>query len=201
MSPSAPLPVTVLVSRVARDRDDSALAGWADDLCRDAAGFPGHLASRVETEAASGRASVRIGVTFASAADLVGWERSLTRRRRLAEVDAIAEGPPVALSVADLERWSMATRPARASRLRSAILIWVALFPPALLLNALLMPALGHRPVLERTLLLTLVLVPVVVFGTLPVLHEVLTRTARHRWWAVPVEGRGWLRRRRSPPP
>ena len=43
---TAPLPVTVLVSRVARDRDDAALAGWADELCREAAGFRGHLATK-----------------------------------------------------------------------------------------------------------------------------------------------------------
>jgi uncharacterized protein len=173
-----PLPVTVLVSRTARNRDDAALAGWADRLCRDAAGFSGHLASRVERATADGQASVRIGVTFASAADLLRWERSVARTRRLAEVDALAEGRAVTLSVADLDHWGLTARsPTAPSRLRSAVLIWIALFPPALLLNALLMPTLDDWPVLARTLLLTLVLVPVVVFGTLPLLNRALARS------------------------
>ena len=186
-----PLPVTVLVSRTARNRDAAALAGWADRLCRDAAGFPGHLASRVERATADGRASVRIGVTFASAADLLHWERSVARTRRLAEVDALAEGRAVALSVADLDHWGLAARSPAPSRLRSAVLIWIALFPPALLLNALLMPTLDGWPVLARTLLLTLVLVPVVVFGTLPLLNQALARARARAGSPRPTSGSG----------
>jgi hypothetical protein len=179
---SAPLPVTVLVSRTAREPDD-ALTAWADDLCRDAARMPGHLAAYVDRARAGHRTVVRIGVTFASAEDLVLWERSAERTRRLAEVDAITEGPPVALSVDDLGRWGLAPRPQAPapSRTRSAVLIWVALFPPALLMNALVMPGLAGWPVLARTVLLTLVLVPAVVFLTLPLVAAVLARWQRRR--------------------
>lgn len=173
---SAPLPVTVLVARTARERGD-ALTAWADDLCRDAARMPGHLAAYVDRAHNADRVVVRIGVTFASAEDLVRWERSAARSRRLAEVDAITEGPPVALSVDDLERWGLAARPPAGapSRLRSAILVWTALFPPALLINALVIPAIADWPVLTRTLLLTLVLVPLVVFVTLPLVTRLMS--------------------------
>ncbi len=181
-SPAAPLPVTVLVSRTARE-PDADLSAWADNLCRDAARMPGHLAAHVDRVRAGDRTAVRIGVTFASAEDLVRWERSAERTRRLTEVDAITEGPPIALSVDDLGRWGLAPRPQAPapSRLRSAVLIWIALFPPALLTNALLMPGLADWPVAARTLLLTLVLVPVVVYGTLPLLNDVLARWSRRR--------------------
>jgi uncharacterized protein len=177
----APLPVTVLVSRTARERGDDELTAWADGLCRDAARMPGHLAAHVDRTQAGDRIVVRIGVTFASAADLVRWERSADRSRRLAEVDAIAEGPPVALSVDDLERWGLAARPpGRApSRPRSAIFIWMALFPPALLMNALVIPGIAGWPVLARTLLLTLVLVPVVVYVTLPLVNRISASAVR----------------------
>jgi hypothetical protein len=163
----APLPVTVLVSRTAREPD--ALTAWADDLCRDAARMPGHLAAHVDRTEVAGRTVVRVGVTFASAQDLARWERSAERAHRLAEVDAITDGPPVALSVDDLERWGVSCARGRApSRLRTAVCIWIALFPPALLVNALVLPGLAGWPVAVRTLLLTLVLVPVVVYLTLP---------------------------------
>jgi antibiotic biosynthesis monooxygenase (ABM) superfamily enzyme len=48
----------------------------------------------------------------------------------------------------------------------------MALFPPALLMNALVISGIAGWPVLARTLLLTLVLVPVVVYVTLPLVNR-----------------------------
>jgi antibiotic biosynthesis monooxygenase (ABM) superfamily enzyme len=139
--------------------------------------MPGHLATHVSRVQGEDRTTVRIGVTFASAEEILRWERSAMRSQRLAEVDALTYGPPVALSVDDLERWGLTSRPQTPSpsRLRSAILIWIALFPPALLMNVLVMPGLDEWPVLANTLLLTLTLVPVVVFVTLPLLNRAVT--------------------------
>ncbi|MFF5991289.1 hypothetical protein [Prauserella flavalba] len=174
---TAALPVTVLVSRTART-DGAALLRWAHGLCQDAARFPGHLASHVGTAETGGSVTVHIGVSFACSADLARWERSDARARRLAEGDRLTRGEPVALSLADL---GPAGAPPAGGRLRSAILIWVALFPPAAAVNALLIPYLDAWPGLARTLVLTLVLVPVVVFGTLPPLQRALARRSRPR--------------------
>lgn len=172
---TAALPATVFLSRTAREPGGAALTRWALDLCRDAEGFPGHLGSYVTTRGPAGSVTVHIGLCFASAAELLHWERSDTRARRLAEGDALTSGEPVAPSVAELGRGVAGRQPA-APRLRSALLIWVALFPPAALVNAVVMPYLAAWPGLVRTLLLTLVLVPIVVFGTLPFLQRILAR-------------------------
>jgi uncharacterized protein len=124
---------------------------------------------------------VHVGVTFAGAEDLLRWERSAERRRRLAEVDGLTEGGPVARSVDDLARWGLgsAPQPAAPTRLRLAILIWVALFPPATLLNALVLPRVADWPVVARTLLLTVVMVPIVVFVTLPLVNRAVAACRR----------------------
>lgn len=176
---STALPVTVFVSRTARGPGGAALTRWAHDLCRDAAGFPGHLGAHVGTRVVDGTVTVHIGVSFAGAGALLRWERSGTRARRLAEGDELTRGEPVALPLAEFGLVAAASGRPAPSRLRSAVLIWAALFPPAALVNAVLMPHLDAWPGLVRTLLLTLLLVPTVVFGTLPLLQRALARRGR----------------------
>ncbi|SFO55134.1 Antibiotic biosynthesis monooxygenase (ABM) superfamily enzyme [Pseudonocardia ammonioxydans] len=164
-----PLPVSVLTARTARG-PGGALTDWAQDLCRAAATMPGHLATHIGEESADGRTTVHVGVTFASAEDLLRWERSPARKHLLDEVAALAEGEPRTFSVDGLHQWT----PRGPSKLRTTLLIWIALFPIALLMNLLVMPLLEEWPVAARTLLLTAVLVPGVVLGTLPLLTALL---------------------------
>ncbi|WP_224404043.1 hypothetical protein [Pseudonocardia sp. ICBG1034] len=136
--------------------------------------MPGHLATYVSEERAGEEVTVRIGVTFASAEDLLRWERCAARHGLLAEVDELTEDRPRTFSVDELARWA----PRGPSRLRMTLLIWIALFPIALVMNHLVMPLLDEWPVLLRTLLLTGVLVPAVVLVTLPLLNRLLAAWA-----------------------
>lgn len=169
MSAAVPLPVSVLVARTARS-PETQLTAWAKNLGREAAAMPGHLATHVSEVQAGDRVTVQVGVTFASAEDLLRWERSAARHHLLADVDELTEGQPRTFSVDELGCWA----PRGPSKLRMTLLIWIALFPIALLMNYLVMPALGHWPVVARTLLLTGVLVPTVVLVTLPLLNRLL---------------------------
>lgn len=169
MSAAAPLPVSVLVARTARG-PAAPLTAWAKHLGREAAAMPGHLATHVSEVHAGDQVTVQVGVTFASAEDLLRWERSAARGHLLADVDELTEGRPRTFSVDELGRWT----PRGPSKLRMTLLVWIALFPVALLMNHLIMPALDHWPVLARTLLLTGVLVPTVMLVTLPLLTRLL---------------------------
>ncbi|MEU6700905.1 hypothetical protein [Pseudonocardia sp. NPDC046786] len=171
---TAPLPASVLVARTVLGPGDR-LADWADRLGSAAAAVPGHLATYVEREQSGGRVTVRVGVTFACAEDLLAWERSPVRHALLAEVADLTDEPPRTFAVDELAQWT----PRPPSKLRTTVLIWVALFPIALLMNHLVMPAVGSWPVVVRTLLLTGILVPGVVFGTLPLLTGALVRLRR----------------------
>lgn len=63
---------------------------------------------------------------------------------------------------------------------KMAVLIWLGIYPTITLVLALLSPYLADLPLPLKTLTLTLVVVPTMVFGVLPLLT---------RWLG------GWLRR------
>lgn len=169
-----PLPVTVFVSRTAHELKGSALTRWAHELCRDAELFSGFLGAHVATRTDSGAFTVYIGVSFSGAEPLLRWERSDERARRLAQGDELTRGAPVTVTLAEFGRAITPETTPAPSKLRSAVLIWIALFPPAAVVNAALMPQLEAWPGIARTLLLTVILVPTVVFGTLPLLQHAL---------------------------
>ena len=54
-----------------------------------------------------------------------------------------------------------------------ALMIWAAVFPTLTVLNLLLGPVLRHVSTVPRTLLLTTVAVPIVIYGLMPRLHHV----------------------------
>ncbi|WP_461746797.1 hypothetical protein [Kocuria sp. U4B] len=55
-------------------------------------------------------------------------------------------------------------------------MIWVAVFPTLTLINLVFGPWLEALPTVVRTLVLTTVTVPIVVYGLMPPLHRVRTR-------------------------
>lgn len=65
-------------------------------------------------------------------------------------------------------------------RWKSAVLVWIAIYPSISLLSYFAGPWLMTLPLLLRTLVLTAVLVPLLVFVLLPQLHR-LFRTWLHR--------------------
>lgn len=65
-------------------------------------------------------------------------------------------------------------------RWKNALLVWIAIYPSISLLSYLAGPWLATLPLLLRTLVLTAVLVPLLVFALLPALHRLF---------------RGWLHR------
>ncbi|MFE9426745.1 hypothetical protein ACFYNO_27700 [Kitasatospora sp. NPDC006697] len=64
---------------------------------------------------------------------------------------------------------------------RRALLTWVAVYPTITAAFLLLGPYLGHLPVAVRTLVMTGLVVPVVVYGLMPALLRVEKRLARRR--------------------
>jgi antibiotic biosynthesis monooxygenase (ABM) superfamily enzyme len=75
-------------------------------------------------------------------------------------------------------------RPAAAGRIgpqrwKLAILIWLAIYPTLTLVLWLVGPEIQDWPLALRTLLITVVLVPVMVFVLLPALQHVLGRWMR----------------------
>lgn len=68
-------------------------------------------------------------------------------------------------------------------RWKTALIVWVAIYPSITLLSWLAGPWLMRLPLMIRTLVLTGILVPLLVFILLPLLQRVLGR------WLHPVRG------------
>jgi hypothetical protein len=65
-------------------------------------------------------------------------------------------------------------------RWKTALVVWIAIYPSITLLTWFAGPWLVQLPLLVRTFVLTATLVPLLVFVLLPLLHRAL------RWWLVP---------------
>jgi antibiotic biosynthesis monooxygenase (ABM) superfamily enzyme len=175
------MPVTVVMTRRAREDHGPELVAWAEALCTTAATFPGHLSHAVhETTPGGGATEVAVGLSFAGSEDLVRWERSDARAAALEAGGELTEGTPTPLTLEEMDArlWGKPERAASSvssvSRWRAAGVVWLGLFPPAVLVNLALEPFTTGWPVVLRTLLLTVVLVPVVVLGTVPLINRAL---------------------------
>lgn len=180
------MPVTVVVSRRTERPRGKALQQWAERLCDAASAFPGFLGCRVHSSPTDESFEVVIGLSFTDVRSLLAWEQSTERAECLRVGASLTEGPPTALSIESLFIESMdgrlwasnAPSPTTIPRWLSALVVWIGLFPPALLLNLVLDPFLTDWPAPLRTLVATLILVPLVVFVTVPLLQSGLRKVA-----------------------
>jgi antibiotic biosynthesis monooxygenase (ABM) superfamily enzyme len=174
------VPATMaMVRRTAPERLHE-LDGWARALCATAERFPGHQGHTIvplRTDESGGY--VAIGVRFATAADLAAWETSSEREQALRAGESITQGTPEPVPLEVLTGTIWGTVPPRKTRTRAVATIWAALFPPALLLNLVLDHGANAWHVMVRTLLSTLLLVPVVVLVTVPAVERALTAVGR----------------------
>lgn len=171
--PPRPLPVIVAATRRARPHRGDDLQAWAADLRRAAADFPGHVCSDVGQREVRGSVELTVAVTFDSAAAASAWENSPERAALVVEAEALTEGEPTAAAL---------LLPGQGqSRLRTAVIVWAGLFPFALALNVLAATPLASLHVVPRTLLSTLLLVPLAVYVGIPAVQGALQAGRRRR--------------------
>jgi hypothetical protein len=176
------LPVTVVVSRRARPGRDGDLVRWAAEVTAAAAAFPGHLGAQVHEPAPPDHEDLVIVFGFATAAQLAVWESSSERVALLRRADALSVGNQQAHTLETLATLFSAPGTAAVSppRWKTATVIGLGLYPLALLVALLISPHLGALPVPLRSLITTVLIVPLMT------------------WVAVPTVSRllgGWLRR------
>ena len=172
------LPVTVAVSRRVATENQDAAQEWANGLVNAAQRFPGYLDSEVHVMDRNGDVDVVLGLTFERAQNLVAWEESSERAEHVRRGEELTQGAPVGITLANLDLLWNAPREATTApqRWKTALWVWIALTPAALLLNLYLVPHLGGLPVVLRTLLSTVILVLWVIWVGLPTVHYFRTR-------------------------
>ena len=167
------LPVTVAVSRRVATENEDAAQEWAKGLVNAAQRFPGYLDSEVHVIDRNGGVDVVLGLTFERAQNLVTWEESNERAEHVRRGEELTQGAPVGITLANLDLLWNAPREATTApqRWKTALWVWIALTPAALLLNLYLVPHLEGVPVVLRTLLSTVILVLWVIWLGLPTVH------------------------------
>ncbi|WP_375000875.1 hypothetical protein [Aeromicrobium sp. CTD01-1L150] len=177
--------VTMAARRLAVPGHAAELAFWARRLTEAADEFPGHRHSEVRRPR---RGEVQVSLTFASMQEAAVWESSERRRSLMAEGAELTDGTStVSLALAQPP-----------GKLRTAVVVWLGLFPFALLLNAVGGVALDGLPLLVRTLVTTLVLVPLAVFVGIPVINRLWFRIAGASFGRCDARQRRARSRRRS---
>lgn len=137
-----PFPATVLVRRRARPGCEHRLQAWAEALCADAHAMPGHLVSESFRSPVESGGELLLGMTFASPRDLLRWTDSAERASRLSTVADLTEGVAHAVPV-DMLTWTLQTSsstpatPGPVPRWVSASIIWLAIYPSAMLIAVL----------------------------------------------------------------
>ena len=67
------------------------------------------------------------------------------------------------------------------SKHQLALMIWLSVFPTLLLVNVALGDWLRSQPTILRTLLLTTIAVPIVIYGLMPRLHRIRVQLLTRR--------------------
>ncbi len=183
MTEQARFPVTVAVRRRAKPDSVGALMKWGQDLCATARDHPGFIGSDLSVRGQGAAAELVIGLSFDTSESLASWERSEQRIEHLASSHTLTEGPVIGMTVAEFDRGMFGGRPGQVAvappRWKTAVAVWLALFPAAVLLNSFVVPRLPDLPVALSTLLSTALLVPFVVWAGVPIVHRVWERVAR----------------------
>lgn len=181
-----PIAVSVLVRRRARLGCEQQLQDWAVALCADADAMPGHLASKCFRPPVEVHGELLLGMTFASARDLLTWNDSPERISRLSTVtdltEGVADAVPVDMLVGTLPITdSEPAAPRAVSRWMSAFVVWLAIYPSSLAIAALVGPVLDASHIALRTLVTTSFIVPFMVYIAVPLLQRLLAPWLR-RW-------------------
>jgi uncharacterized protein len=171
--PPLQLPVTMAAVRSARVGEMTALEAWGHSLCATARRFPGYLQSWVKNVDPNA-ARVSIGITFATASDLARWQASPERQHHLRVGARLTDGAPLPVSAGAETGHSLSAPVPAQPRWLLALLVWLALYPPAVLVNFCLSPMLASWPVALSTFVTTAALVFFVVLVSLPLLQRVV---------------------------
>ena len=156
------------------------LTEWAHGFTGRAQSFPGYRESKVRVSERH-RRQVVVEITFASPHDLIRWEDSKERQAHLQQAVPLTIGQARPLTPDALTGAIPTAGPAR-PRWWTAILVWIALVPPAMFNAYFIAPLLTGLPPYLQILCTTPLTVACVIWVMLPLLHA-LEESIRH-WLA-----------------
>jgi antibiotic biosynthesis monooxygenase (ABM) superfamily enzyme len=170
-------PVTVLVTRRPLPGKEREFEDYLTGITQAANNQPGHLGSTIFRPSSPKDPAYRVLFKFDRRSNLDRWENSAER----AEWHAIAEQvsqPRETQIVCGMEAWF--TAPAQPVNLpppkyKMALVVWLAIFVLVTSLNAVLTPFIAHWPLIARTFLLSIIVVPLMTWVVMPFLTRLFS--------------------------
>lgn len=170
-SPSAPEPVTLLVTRKIRPERYADFLAWMHSGEVLASHYPGYLGSGVLSPPPGGD-QYEMVYRFADEASLAAWAGSEQRQAWLQHGAGLVQVSRIRRA-RGLDNW-FGPAQQRPPRWKQAVTIWLGYFPVSLAFAFFLADPLSVLPLFWRVLVSTLLLTPVMVFGLIPLVSKML---------------------------
>ncbi|MFT7669850.1 MAG: antibiotic biosynthesis monooxygenase (ABM) superfamily enzyme [Planctomycetota bacterium] len=177
-SASSSSPVTTIFARRVRPGSEERYEEWLAGISRSSSGFAGNQGTTI-LRPGEGRDDYIAITQFDGEDTLEIWLRSTKRGEWLEKLQEIDICREEVLSMAGMERWF--TLPNQGAnrmppRYKTAVLVFLGLYPLVLMLDTLLGPSLAGLPKPVQVLISLLISVPMMVWIVLPLLTRVLFR-------------------------
>lgn len=169
-------PVTVLFSRTAKPGQEKAYEQWNERLIRISEQQPGHISTSV---VADGDRRYLTLQRFASRHDLQAWLDSPLRHKRLDELQDLIEDAPEPTALTGLETWFRLPErvtTGHVARWKMALVTFVVIYFLVLILSTQLLPRLQGLPLLLRSAVIPLIMVPMMTYVIMPRVTRLLRR-------------------------
>jgi uncharacterized protein len=163
-------PLTMVIARRIKRGSEAAYEEWVRGVLAVAETFGGHQGATLLRPGAPEDREYVLVVRWATFDDLRRWNESPERNDWVRRAEPLAEEVKVTTQTG-LETWfTIPGRPPPAppSRAKMAVLSWVAIYPLIVVLNATLGPTLAPLAMPLRTLITSLMLVPLMTWVVMP---------------------------------
>ena len=173
------LPVTVTISQRVKPGCEAAFEEVILAIAAAAKTFKGHLGVNIFRPSDLSFPEYWIIFKFDRISNLRRWEKSEVRRKWLNRAAKLTLGSPETQIITGLEMWFTLPTQKRTTappRYKMALITWLAIFPPIVLINALFGALLNQLPSIVRSLVLTIVLVLFMTYVLMPRMTRLFAR-------------------------
>ena len=178
-------PVAVNVTRRVRPERVGEFEEWFSGITDAISRFPGYLGAEVLKPGNPSDSEYHIIFKFERLSDLERWEDSEEWRDWCGRVEAFREGPAQRHVVTGLERWFVLP-PSRDAlpppRYKLVAITWLAIYPLITAVFFFFGDPLQQLPLGIRTLVLTAIIVPAMIYLVMPIMTPLFAR------WLYPRE-------------
>lgn len=173
------LQVTAIISHVVRSGREKGYEEWCHGITTDAHKFKGHLGVNVIRPHDHAHPEYVVILKFDLYDNLKQWLESDTRRQWLERLQPLIEKPEAVQTLTGLETWfTLSSKPLKSPppRYKMALVTWLGVFIPLVVISRLLAPLLSGLPVLLNQLITTGLMVVLLTYLIMPRLTQLFRK-------------------------